>query len=159
MHNYKPKSDICIIMWTIFGTEALYIDIPDVFKKEILAHSPEDEGAEKFAGFMEKTEVLFLLNGETEENSFLLKVPDELTPDDIQFMADRVMEIIRTYDQPPVIVDGKEQRYKIVISNNHEPELIGIRKTPGMSSYEIFKPIIEGWSSPGRKNTNPSAEY
>ena len=58
-----------------------------------------------------------------------------------------------------ISANGVEQKYKIIINNNKEPELIGLRKTPGMSSVELFKPIFKNWSSPGRANPNTSGQY
>lgn len=141
-------------MWSIFGKEAIYIDLPDAFKNGILAHSKNDTDGNRFGDMMESSDINFILNGETEESCFLLKVPDALTPEDIQFMADRIIGAIKDYGAAPVVVDGIEQRYRIIVSNSREPELIGIHKTPGMSSYEVFKPIIEGWDAPGRRNSS-----
>ena len=39
-----------------------------------------------------------------------------------------------------------------IISNNKEPEIIGLRKTPGMTSVEVFKPIFRDWVAPGKSN-------
>ncbi len=146
-------------MWNILGGEALYLDIPEVFKKNLLAHVADDEKGKKFREFMDKTETEFLLNGQTEENCFILGVPDELTPEDIQLMADVILDTLKSFEGPAVTVDGTEQKYKIVISNNREPEIVGLRKTPGMSSMEVFKPIIYGWDAPGRANPSMSRFY
>ena len=141
-------------MFKIFGTECLYIDIADTFSKQLLALSASDEKASEFADLFPKAEVQYLLNGETEESCFIIRVPDEYTPEQIQTMADVVMRTITAFNACPVTVDDVEQRYRINITNYHEPEIIGLRKTPGMSSMEVFKPIINSWAAPGRYNTS-----
>ena len=75
-----------------------------------------------FKEFMKKTEVEFMLNGQTEESCFILRVPDDLKPEDIQLMADVVLDSLKAFDKPAIMVDETEQKYKIVISNNREPE-------------------------------------
>lgn len=146
-------------MWTILGENSIYLDIPYVFKKKILALGTEDENGVKFKGLMEKSEVSFMINGETEENCFIIKVPDEYTPEDIQLMADQTIDAIIRNGVAPVVVNNVEQKYKIIISNNKEPEIIGLRKTPGMTSVEVFKPIFGSWSSPGKANPNTSGGF
>ena len=141
-------------MFTIFGTDCLYIDIADTFKEKLLALSATDEQGKEFADLFAKSDVTYMLNGSTEESCFIVRVPDEYTPEQIQLMADVVIRSITAFNASPVTVDGVDQMYKINISNMHEPEIIGLRKTPGMSSFEVFKPIIDSWSAPGRMNPN-----
>ncbi len=146
-------------MFKILGEECLYIDIAPTFTKQLLAISAFDEQAGEFAELMKKTEVSYLLNGSTEESCFILTVPDEYTPEQIQTMADVVIRTINRYGQAPVVVDKAEQKYRINLSNTHEPELIGRRKTPGMTSVEIFKPIFGSWGGEGRQNSHFGTEY
>ena len=112
-------------MWNILGEDALYLDIPYKFQKNLLALVKDDEKGQKFKEFMKKTEVEFMLNGQTEESCFILRVPDDLKPEDIQLMADVVLDSLKAFDKPAIMVDETEQKYKIVISNNREPEISG----------------------------------
>ncbi len=139
-------------MWNILGEEAIYLDIPYKFKSRVLALAPEGENNAKFKELFEKADVSFMINGETEESCFIIKVPDEYTPEDIQMMAEQTMAAIVANDQAPISANGVEQKYKIIISNNHEPEIIGLRKAPGMTSVELFKPIFKSWAAPGKEN-------
>ena len=141
-------------MFQIFGTECLYIDIADTFNKRLLALSSSDEKGAEFGDLFSKADTTYLLNGETEESCFIIRVPDEYTPEQIQMMADVIIRTITAFNAPPVTVDDVEQKYRINITNYHEPEIIGLRKTPGMSSMEVFKPIINSWAAPGRYNPN-----
>ena len=146
-------------MWKILGEDAIYIDIKSTFKKRLGELAPEDDTGNRFRQLLDRTEVDFMINGETEENCFILTVPDEYSPEDIQFMADQTMAAIVRNDSAPISVNGAEQKYKIIINNNKEPELIGLRKTPGMSSVEVFKPVFKSWGGPGRSNPNANSGY
>ncbi len=146
-------------MWKILGAKTIYIDIPNTTKNRLTELAGDGEKAAKFKELMERSEIMFLLNGETEENSFFIKVPDDLTPDDIQAMADVVLDIARTVEFPFISVEDVEQRYQVIITNNKEPELIGLNKTPGMSSVEVFKPIIRSLDSRGRANPEFGDRY
>ncbi|MCL2032982.1 MAG: hypothetical protein FWG96_06945 [Methanomassiliicoccaceae archaeon] len=139
-------------MWKILGIKTIYIDIPNTAKNRLIELTGDDEKGVRFKDLMERSEIMFLLNGETEECSFFITVPDDLGPDDIQIMADVVLDIAKTIEFPFITADGVEQRYQVIITNNKEPELIGLNKTPGISSGEVFKPIIKALDSKGRMN-------
>jgi len=146
-------------MWKILGVNTIYIDIPNTVKNRLIELAGDGEKAVAFKDLMKGSDVMFLLNGETEENSFFITVPDDLTPEDIQIMADVVLETAKTIEFPFVEVEGIEQRYQVIITNNKEPELIGLNKTPGMSSVEVFKPIIRSLDSKGRLNPEFSHRF
>ncbi|MCL2296133.1 MAG: hypothetical protein FWC29_03520 [Methanomassiliicoccaceae archaeon] len=132
--------------------KTIYIDIPNTAKNRLIDLAGEGEKETIFKDLMERSEMIFLLNGETEENSFFITVPGDLTPEDIQIMADVILEVAKTIEFPFIEVEGIEQRYRVIITNSKEPELIGMNKTPGMSSVEVFKPIIKSLDSRGRLN-------
>ncbi|MDR2698755.1 MAG: hypothetical protein LBB30_03650 [Candidatus Methanoplasma sp.] len=139
-------------MWKILGVNTIYIDVPNTVKSRLIELAGDGEKETKFKGFMERSEVMFLLNGETEENSFFITVPEDLGPDDIQIMADVILEIAKTIEFPFAEVEGTEQRYQVIITNNKEPELLGLNRTPGISAAEVFKPIIKSLDSKGKMN-------
>ena len=139
-------------MWKILGMKTIYLDIPNTAKNRLIDLAGEGEKETIFKDLMERSEMIFLLNGETEENSFFITVPGDLTPEDIQIMADVILEVAKTIEFPFIEVEGIEQRYRVIITNSKEPELIGMNKTPGMSSVEVFKPIIKSLDSRGRLN-------
>ena len=139
-------------MWKILGQDALYVEIPDVWKKRMLELSGEGEKAEKFREIVGKSEVTYMLNGTTEEHTFFIRLADEITPEEIQGLADVALDILKNSEDACIEVEGVRQRYQVVITNWHEPEIIGMNKTPGMSSGEVFKPISQGLDGPGRLN-------
>ena len=140
-------------MWKILGKDALYVEIPQVWKQRMLELAGDDEKSSKFKEIVEGAEITYMLNGTTEEHTFFIRVPDDITPDDIQVLADVALDILKKSETPCIEIEGVRQRYQIIITNWHEPEIIGMNKTPGMSSGEVFKPIIQGLDGPGRLNS------
>ena len=140
-------------MWKILGKDALYVEIPQVWKQRMLELAGDDEKSSKFKEIVEGAEVTYMLNGTTEEHTFFIRVPDDITPDDIQVLADVALDILKKSETPCIEIEGVRQRYQVIITNWHEPEIIGMNKTPGMSSGEVFKPIIRGLDGPGRLNS------
>ncbi len=149
-------------MFKILGEEALYIDIPATFKRRMLElASPEDEKEKEFTEIVEGSEVTYMLNGTTEEHTFFINVPKDITPEQIQTMADAALAILgRTVEETPAVeVEGVRQKYQVIITNWEEPEIIGLNKTPGMSSGEVFKPIIGALDAPGRANFSMQNQF
>lgn len=146
-------------MWKILGQDALYVEIPDVWKKRMLELSGEGDKAEKFRKIVGKSEVAYMLNGTTEEHTFFIRLSDDITPEEIQDLADVALDILKTSEAPCIEIEGVRQKYQVIITNWHEPEIIGKNKTPGMSSGEVFKPIIQGLDGPGRMNPYFSNQY
>lgn len=111
------------------------------------------EGGERFRDLMNATEVMYFLDGVMEIHSFILEFPETVTPDDIQFLADKTLEIAKENIETPFItVNGKYQKCQVVYTTEKEPELIGAEKTEGYGSGKIFQPIFEALSQPGRGN-------
>jgi len=139
-------------MWQIFGKEAIYIDIPDTWKNGMLELSPDDEKGKLFKDILGKSKVEYLFNPQTEEHTFFIRLDDAITPEEIQSMADVSLEILKASEKPVISIEDTVQRYQVIITNYHEPELIGLNKTPGMSSGQVFMPIIKSLDSQGRLN-------
>ena len=139
-------------MWKILGKQAIYLDIPHVFADRMCESAGEDEKAELFKRCIRESEISFMINGETEECSFIVTVPDSMTPEEIQDVAEVALRVATDYEAPFLTADNVEQRYKIIITNQEEPELIGLNKTEGYSSGQVFMPIFKSLSSPGRAN-------
>lgn len=139
-------------MWSVLGKEAIYIDIPFVFVERMGGLAGNSEKADRFRACLGESDVRFMMNGETGECSFLVYVPDSMTPEDIQNTAETALEVAQAYEGPLLTVEGAEQRYKIIITNNQEPELLGLDKTEGFSSGQVFMPIFKALASPGKMN-------
>jgi hypothetical protein len=139
-------------MWKILGKDAIYLDVGNVAKQRLMELAGDDETGIGFRALMEKSDITFMINGTTEYNSFFFNVPEEYTPEQIQFMADIALKIVTESEVPMVTIEDVEQNFLIIFTNDKEPELLGIRKTPGMSSGAIFKPIIQALDKPGNLN-------
>ncbi len=140
-------------MWKILGKEAMYLELADVWKARILELAAGKEGYDEFKALMEKSEVLHLFNGSTEVHSFIVTVPDDYTPEQIQSMADVILAVAKdNMEMPFVEVEGKYQKCQVNITNEKEPELIGLNRTEGYASGKIFLPILTSLAGPGRMN-------
>lgn len=146
-------------MWKILGRDAIYIDIPDVWKTRMLELAGDDGKSETFKRIVGESEVTYLLNGTTEEHTFFIRVGKDVTPEEIQTLADVSLDILKASEDPCIAIEDQMQRYQVVITNWEEPEIIGLNKTPGMSSGEVFKPIIQGLDAPGRPNTTQGNQF
>ncbi|MBR2254383.1 MAG: hypothetical protein IJ856_00960 [Candidatus Methanomethylophilaceae archaeon] len=139
-------------MWKILGEETLYLGIAETWKSRMLALAGDDEPSKEFKKILEDSEVEYLFNAISEEHTFFIRLKDEITPEQIQNMADVSLGILKALEYPCVAVEDVEQRYKVIITNYHEPEIIGLNKTEGYSSGAVFMPIISSLDAPGKPN-------
>ena len=148
-----------VTMWKILGKEAIYIDIPVVWKEGILALAADDEKSAKFKEILKGSKVEYLFNAQTEEHTFFIRLDDSVTPEEIQSMADVILDILKNLETPVIEIEDTVQKYQVIITNYHEPELIGLDKTPGMSSGQVFMPIFKSLDGPGKMNKQFSGNY
>lgn len=139
--------------WQVLGRDVMYVEIGEVWKEEIVKAVSSKKEGEKFKKLMDKSDVMHLFNGTTEVHNFIIEVPEKLTPKDIQFMADVILGYAKEkLDVPFVTLGGEYQMCQVIITNEKEPELIGLDRTEGYASGKIFMPILDSLSKPGRYN-------
>lgn len=144
-------------MFSILGQEALYVELAAVFKKRIAElANPEDEKEAYLLDVLGRSDVTYMFNAIDEVHTFFIRIPKDITPEQIQTMADAVLAILgRTVEKVPcVAVDDTRQKYNVIITNYEEPEIIGLHKTEGFSSGEVFRPIFDSLGTAGRQNPN-----
>ncbi len=144
-------------MFSILGREALYVEIADVFMARMTELADADDEKERYlVDTFGVSDVSYMFNAVDEVHTFFIRIPKDITPDQIQTMADAVLAILgRTVEEIPcVAVDDIRQRYNVIITNYEEPEIIGMNKTEGYSSGEVFRPIFDSLGSAGRPNPN-----
>ena len=140
-------------MWKILGKEAMYIEFADVFKERIIDIASGMEGKEKFVGLMKGSDVMHIFNGSTETHGFNIRPGDDVPSEDIQLMADAILDVIKSEENLFVVsLDDQYQASVINIRADKEPELIGRDMTEGYGSGQIFQPIFDSLSKPGRMN-------
>ena len=139
-------------MWQILGVNALYVEFADVWARRMTEISEDREDGERFRDIVKDAEVSHLFNGISEVHTFMIDLPDSATPDEIQFLADVILDVAKTADFNFVSLDGEYQKCQVIFSNEKEPEIIGLDKAEGYSAGAVFKPIVEGWAKPGRPN-------
>jgi hypothetical protein len=137
-------------MWKVLGRDALYVEIGEVWKQRMMELAGDGEEGDRFRTLMEPNEILYMLNGSNEFHTFYVNLKKEITPEDIQFMADVTLKVAKELDCPYISVNDVPQRYLVIFTNEDEPELIGLNRTEGYGSGKIFQPILEGFSNPTR---------
>ena len=146
-------------MWKILGKEAIYIDIPETWKSRMLELVPDDEKGKVFKEIVSASKVEYIFNSQTLEHTFFIRLDDKITPEEIQTLADVTLDTLKALEMPVVEIEDVRQNYQVIITNYHEPEIIGMNKTPGMSSGQVFMPIFKSLDSSGRMNTQNNNQY
>jgi len=141
-------------MWKILGSDSLYLEFADVWRRRIGEVVSEGNNGARFTELMKDAEVLHILNGETEVHTFMVQLPETLSPDDIQFLADEILNVAKTYEFPFVTLDDNYEKCQVIFTADKEPEIIGLDKKEGISAGAVFAPILKRWSEPGKGN-NP----
>ncbi len=141
-----------VLMWKILGKEAIYVDIPVTWKERMLEIIADDDKGKECKSILADSEVEYLFNPQTEEHTFFIRLDDGITPEQIQNMADSTLDALKALEIPVIEIENTRQKYQVIITNYHEPEIIGLNKTPGMSSGQVFLPIINSLNSPGQLN-------
>ena len=139
-------------MWKILGTDALYVEFADVWKERITEIVSEKDDGGRFAGLMKDASVTYIMNGSTEVHTFIAELPETVSKDDIQFLADAVLDVAKTFGSPFVSLNDRYEKCQVIFTTEKEPEILGQDKAEGFSAGAVFAPIIEGWGGAGRKN-------
>jgi hypothetical protein len=139
-------------MWKILGVHALYLEFADVWRKRITEIVNEGANGKRFDELMKDVEVIYIMNGETEEHTFMVSLPETLSNDEIQFLADEILNVARTADFPFVSLNNNYEKCQVIFDALREPEIIGLDKKDGISAGAVFAPILEGWGGAGRRN-------
>jgi len=139
-------------MWKILGADALYLEFADVWKKRIVEIAMEGGGGDRFAKLIDGSDIKYLMNGATEEHTFLVEVPEDISAEDLQFLADVILDVAHTADFPFVSLNGNHEKCQVIFDANREPEILGLDKAEGYSAGAVFAPILNGWGGAGKKN-------
>jgi len=142
-----------VFMWKILGKESLYVEFGYVFQERLMEVASELENSEKFVDIVKNSEIQYLFNGSTETHAFNIFPDKETSVEDIQYMADIILEIAKREDIVFVSLDDKYQKCIVNVRTDEEPELIGANRTEGYGSGKIFYPILNSLCQPGRQNS------
>lgn len=140
-------------MWKVLGKKAFYVELGNVWKEEMMAIASKMECGERFNAIFGPAKVTHLFNGSTMFHTFDVELPEDIPADDIQFLADAVLDIANAdLDRYFVSLEDKYQPCQVVFSGIREPEILGLNKTEGYGSGNVFMPIVQSLSQPGRRN-------
>jgi hypothetical protein len=139
-------------MWKILGADALYVEFADVWRERIEEVVSEGGAGKKFKEVMKGSEVVYMMNGATEEHTFMVQLPETVSSGDVQFLADEILKVAKTADFPFVSLNGNREKCQVIFTTEKEPEIIGLEKAEGYSAGAVFAPILEGWGGAGKRN-------
>ena len=91
-------------MWKILGADSLYLEFADVWKKRISEIVSNGDG--RFEELMKDSDVTYMMNGATEIHTFIVQLRETLSTDDVQFLADEILNVAKTYEHPFVSLNG-----------------------------------------------------
>jgi hypothetical protein len=137
-------------MWKILGTDAMYLEFADVWKRRIVEIAAESENGGRFAELMKDVNVLYMMNGATEVHTFIAELPETTSKDDLQFLADVILDVAHNADFPFVSLNDNYEKCQVIFEAEREPEILGLDKEKGYSAGAVFSPILEGWGGSGK---------
>ncbi|MCL2608274.1 MAG: hypothetical protein FWD92_07010 [Methanomassiliicoccaceae archaeon] len=140
-------------MWKILGVDALYVEFADVWKERISEVVSEGDNGRRFRELMKDSGVLYMMNGATEIHTFMVELPETVSGDDLQFLADEIVNVAKTADFPFVSLNGNYEKCQVIFTTEKEPEILGLDKAEGISAGAVFAPILESWSDKRRNET------
>jgi len=132
-------------MWKILGVDALYVEFADVWKERITEVVFEGKNGKKFKELMKDADVLYMMNGATEIHTFMVELPEAVSGEDLQFLADEIIDVAKTADFPFVSLNGNYEKCQVIFTTEKEPEILGLDKAEGISAGAVFAPILESW--------------
>lgn len=116
-------------MWKVFGVPENIIESGEVWKKQIIELSRRKKGRPRFLEMMEAAEISYWFNGIEEIHVFYVDLPYKYGPDDIEFMKNFVIKIIKGIDEPVISLFDEPQRYTVVITSESEKDVYrGMKK-------------------------------
>jgi hypothetical protein len=139
-------------MWKILGVDALYVEFADVWKERISEVVSEGDNGKRFKGLMKDADVLYMMNGATEEHTFMVELPETVSAEDLQFLADEIVNVAKTADFPFVSLNGNYEKCQVIFTTEKEPEILGLDKAKGISAGAVFAPILESWGDRKRND-------
>ena len=137
-------------MWQILGANAMYVELADMWKYRMIEIEEDRPEGKKFKKLMKNAMVSHMLNGSTEVHTFMVELPESITPEDIQFLADEILDIANTFSAPFISFEDNYQMCQVIFSNDVEPEIVGLDKKEGFSSGAVYLPIVNRWGKPNQ---------
>jgi len=140
-------------MWKILGVDALYVEFADVWKERITEVVFEGDNGKKFKELMKDASVLYMMNGATEIHTFMVELSETVSREDLQFLADEIMNVAETADFHFVSLNGNYEKCQVIFTTEKEPEILGLDKAEGISAGAVFAPILESWGDRKRNES------
>ncbi|HIJ00754.1 MAG TPA: hypothetical protein HA366_04375 [Candidatus Methanomethylophilaceae archaeon] len=130
-------------MWQVLGKDTTLVRMGKDWKERMLELAGEGRRREILERLFDIAELTNFYNTELDVHAFIFQLPEDTPAEELQAYTNTVREVRAVTDQPMVSFRGQPQRFKLVITAEKEPELIGKDKTEGYSSGAIYQAVYD----------------
>ncbi|HHD15951.1 MAG TPA: hypothetical protein ENK47_04520 [Euryarchaeota archaeon] len=110
-------------MWKVLGEKINLIQAGEIWKNRILELSRRKKGRPKFVKMLEEADVKYWFNTVDEVHVFFIKLPASYGSEEVKFMKDFIMKVIRSSADPVIEFAGEPLRYTVVITSEEEEDV------------------------------------
>jgi hypothetical protein len=110
-------------MWKVFGEPENIIESGEIWKKQIIELSRRKKGRPRFLEMMEVAEVSHWFDPIEEIHVFSVELPEKFGVDDIEFMKNFIIKIIKGSDEPVISLFDDPQKYTVIITSERENDV------------------------------------
>jgi hypothetical protein len=116
-------------MWKVFGVPENIIESGRVWKQQIIELSRRKKGRPRFMEMVEDTEVSHWFDGIEEIHVFYVELPERYGPEDVDFLKDFIIKIIKSSNDPVISLFDEPQKYTVIITSEREKDVYrGMKK-------------------------------
>lgn len=110
-------------MWKVFGVPENIIESGEVWGKQIIELSRRKKGRPRFLKMMEAAEVSYWFDAIEEIHVFYVDLPEKFGSDDVEFMKNFIIKIIKGSEEPVISLLDDPQKYTVVITSEGEKDV------------------------------------
>jgi len=110
-------------MWKVFGVPENIIESGEFWEKQIIELSSRKKGRPRFLKMMEEAEVSYWFNAIEEIHVFYIELPEKFGSDDVEFMRDFIIKVIKGSNEPVISLLDDPQKYTVIITSETENDV------------------------------------
>jgi hypothetical protein len=116
-------------MWKVFGVPENIIESGEVWKNQIIELSSRKKGRPRFLEIMEVAEVSYWFDSIKEIHVFYVELPEKFGSDDVEFIKNFIIKIIKGSKEPVISLFDDPQKYTVIITSESEKDVYkGMKK-------------------------------
>lgn len=110
-------------MWTVFGIQVNLVEVGRTWKDQLIELSRRKKGRPRFMEMIKKAEVSYHFDSARNLHVFQVQLPERYGPEDVDFMKDFVLKVIKSTKEPAISLLGKPQKYTVIITSEIEKDV------------------------------------